>query len=224
MPKSARSTFKPRVPDPPADFPKKRLSAKLSAGTRLPHFYGVAHGAGSFNPGKGAGRFHPIAAPSGTAIPTLYAGASWEGAAMETIFRTMPSDRPPTAVPRALIHRYGACLIEFRRDVHLLPLDGYNLRLLGLVRAQLLEPGPKHYSRTARWAEAISPRGPSGHRGAALVLPPVRWRPKSSVLGRSFEGIASRRRGPRWLLRRPRAREDRVDRFGRGDHHYGALR
>jgi hypothetical protein len=147
---------KPRVPDPPADLSKKQLKpATLSAGTRLPHFYGVAHAAGSFNPGTGAGRFHPIAAPSGIAIPTLYAGASWEGAAMETIFRTMPSDRPPTAVPRALIDRYGACLIEFRREVHLLPLDGYNLRLLGLVRAQLLEPGPKHYHRTARWAEAI---------------------------------------------------------------------
>jgi len=147
---------KPRVPDPPANLSKKGLQpATLPAGTRLAHFYGVAHAAGQFNPGKGAGRFHPIKTPSGASIPTLYAGASWEAAAMETIFRTMPSDRLPTAVPRALVHRYGACLIELLRDVRVIPLEGYNLRRLGLIRAQLLEPGPKHYPRTARWAEAL---------------------------------------------------------------------
>lgn len=169
---------KPRGPDPPADLSRKRLKpATLSAGTRLPHFYGVAHAAGSFNPGKGAGRFHPIRAPRGAAIPTLYAGASWEGAAMETILRTMPSDRPPAAVPRALVDRYGACLIEFRRDALLLPLDGYNLRNLGLVRAQLLEPGPKHYPRTARWAEAIYAAFPS--------IEGLRW------FSRQFDGAQS---------------------------------
>jgi hypothetical protein len=169
---------KPRVPDAPADLSKKRLAtATLSAGTQLPHFYSLAHPAGSFNPGRGAGRFHPIHAAKGAAIPTLYAGATWEGAAMETIFRTMPSDRPPTAVPRALINRYGACLIEFGRDVLILPLDGYNLRTLGLVRAQLLEPGPKHYPRTARWAEAIHAAFPR--------IEGLRW------LSRQFDGAQS---------------------------------
>lgn len=145
-----------RVPDPPANLSKRGLKpATLPAGTRLAYFYDVAYPAGEFNPGKGAGRFHPIRTPKGAAIPTLYAGASWEAAAMETIFRAMPNDRPPTAVPRALVNRYGACVIELRRDVRILPLDGYNLRRLGLVRAQLLEPGPKHYPRTARWAQVL---------------------------------------------------------------------
>jgi RES domain len=147
---------KPRVPDPPADLRTKRLKPEtLPAGTRFQNFYGIAHPAGSFNPGRGAGRFHPIYAPRGEAIPTLYAGNSWEGAAMETILRTMPSERPPTAVPRALVDRYGACQIELQRDVLIMPLEANNLRILRLVRAQLLEPGPKHYPRTARWAEAI---------------------------------------------------------------------
>lgn len=96
---------------------------------------------------------------------------------METIFRTMPSDRPPTAVPRALVNRYGACLIEFRRDVLILPLDGFNLHNLGLVRAQLLEPGPKHYPRTARWAEAI--------HAALPRIEGLRW------LSRQFDGAQS---------------------------------
>jgi hypothetical protein len=157
------------------------------AGTQLRHFYSVAHAAGSFNPGRGAGRFHPIHAPRGAPIATLYAGATWEGAAMETIFRTMPSDRSPTAVPRALINRYGACLIEFRRDVLLLPLDGYNLRSLGLVRAQLLEPGPKHYPRTARWAEAI--------HGAFPRIEGLRWFSRQFDGARSFLFFGDRLKG-----------------------------
>lgn len=106
---------------------------------------------------------------------------------METIFRTMPSDRPPTAVPRALINRYGACLIEFRRDVLLLPLDGYNLRSLGLVRAQLLEPGPKHYPRTARWAEAIHAAFPR--------IEGLRWFSRQFDGARSFLFFGDRSKG-----------------------------
>lgn len=169
---------RPRVPDPPANLSKKGLKpTTLPAGTRLVHFYSVAYPAGEFNPGKGAGRFHPIQTPKGVPIPTLYAGASWEAAAMETIFRTMPSDCPPTAVPRALVNRYGACVIELLRDVRILPLDGYNLRRLGLVRAQLLEPGPKHYPRTARWAQALYAAYPR--------VGGLRW------LSRQFDGAQS---------------------------------
>jgi len=45
--------------------------------------------------------------------------------------------------------------MKLRRAAKILPLSGNNLRRLGLVRARLLEPGPKHYPATARWTEAI---------------------------------------------------------------------
>src|SRR3990172_11494560 len=51
----------------------------------------VRYAADSFNPGrKGDARFSPIVDASGTAIPTLYGGSTFDCAAMETVFHDVP--------------------------------------------------------------------------------------------------------------------------------------
>lgn len=148
------------VPLPPAAAALRALRLEIEywrRGRPLHHIHHVDHGASSFNPGKGKGRFHPIARPDGVSIPTLYGGSTLVGALCETLFRLEPSAGYPgrATVPkkRALRHAYALLLV--RRPLRLLRLGGDNLRQLALLRAQLLEPGPSHYARTARWGEAL---------------------------------------------------------------------
>ncbi|CAI10656.1 hypothetical protein p2A263 (plasmid) [Aromatoleum aromaticum EbN1] len=126
-------------------------------GRALYHIHELEHGASSFNPGKGKGRFHPIARLGGASIPTLYGGSTLVGALCETLFRLEPSAGYPgrAAVPKKRVLRHAYALIVPRRPLRLLRLGGDNLRQLALLRAQLLEPGPSHYGRTARWGEAL---------------------------------------------------------------------
>ena len=98
---------------------------------------------------------YPIQDAKGKSIPTLYCATDRAGAAMETVFRTTPADAVPRAVPRKLIDQYDGTLFVMSRVVAILPLWGNNLRRLRLTRSRLLEPGPIHYPRTARWAEAL---------------------------------------------------------------------
>lgn len=154
---------KPRVPDPPAEIGAVKLDELMwSPDQPLVRVYRLEHSPTAFNPGKGRGRFHPVQSSRGKPIPTLYAARSLPGAAMETLFRTTASDSVPRFVPRALVEQYGYANLKARRALVLLPLWGNNLRRLGLTRGRLLEPGPTHYERTARWAEAL-------HHGFAAV-------------------------------------------------------
>jgi RES domain len=144
------------VPEPPADIARRELNELVwEKGRALVHVYRRLHKPTAFNSGRGAGRFHPIYTKRRKAIPTLYAAHTLAGAAMETVFRTMPTLETPRFVPRTLVEQYCYVQLVARRDLRLLPLWGNNLRRLGLVRGRLLEPGPEHYERTARWAEAL---------------------------------------------------------------------
>ena len=154
--KARVATSKPRVPDPPAEIGAIKLDELLwPSGQPLARVYRHKQSSVAFNPGKGRGRFHPIQTPRGKPIPTLYAAQSLAGAAMETLFRATVSDSVPRFVPRALVEEYRYADLQARRALVLLPLWGNNLRRLGLTRGRLLEPGPTHYERTARWAEAL---------------------------------------------------------------------
>ena len=161
--KARAATSKPRVPDPPAEIGSIKLDELTwSPDQPLVRVYRLEHSPTAFNPGKGRGRFHPIQSSRGKPIPTLYAAQNLAGAAMETLFRATASDSVRRFVPRALVEQYGYATLKVRRALLLLPLWGNNLRRLGLTRGRLLEPGPTHYERTARWAAAL-------HQGFATV-------------------------------------------------------
>jgi len=71
--------------------PRHMTITRLPAGTTLHRIHQAIYDATQFNPSpEGNTRFSPITTPSGTQIPTLYAGASFDCAAMETIFHDVP--------------------------------------------------------------------------------------------------------------------------------------
>lgn len=144
----------PRVPDPPANIGDLDLEI-IQWDAQLFRWFRRDRNPAEFNPGRGMGRFHPIKDACGKSIPTLYCATDLAGAAMETVFRTTPADAVPRAVPRKLIDQYDCKMFVIGRVVPILPLWGNNLRRLRLTRNRLLEPGPIHYPRTARWAEAL---------------------------------------------------------------------
>lgn len=155
----------PRVPDPPANIGDTDLEL-MRWDTPLFRWYRRDRGPTEFNPGRGMGRFHPIQDAKGQPVPTLYCATDLAGAAMETVFRTTPTDAVPRGVPRKLIDQYDCTMFALGSVVPILPLWGNNLRRLHLTRSRLLEPGPIHYPRTARWAEALH-RAFSGISGLA---------------------------------------------------------
>ncbi|NMG42312.1 RES domain-containing protein [Aromatoleum toluvorans] len=111
-----------------------------------------------FNPGDGRGRFHPLVTQSAPAraIPTFYGGSSLIGALCETLFRLEPANhRGPFPVPKKRALQFAHATLRPTRSLNLLALKGDNLRALGLMRSQLLEPGPAHYDRTASWASIL---------------------------------------------------------------------
>lgn len=140
------------LPEPPIS----NLDPKLTiwkAGRRLFRVHTHKVDADAYNPGYGRGRFHPIRDANGNAIPTLYAADRIQGALSESVFRDVTS-----ATGR--IHRDDLQALLLSRlvqqsDLKLINLTGLALRRLGLTRVQLIEAPPRHYSHTARWAEAL---------------------------------------------------------------------
>ena len=75
----------------PATTPLYLTTYKLPARTSLHRIHQNIYGAIQFNSGvKGNARFSPIATPAGKAIPTLYAGDTFDCAAVESIFHDVP--------------------------------------------------------------------------------------------------------------------------------------
>ncbi len=133
---------------------------RYASGERLYRAYDMTYPATRFNPGRGAGRFHPIhltgkGTKEAQPVPTLYAGDGLMGALCETLFRAIPSGAAPRQVPRAKTIGWGFAVLRPTRTLKLLQLQGDGLRLLGATRSCLLETPPKSYSDTARWAAQI---------------------------------------------------------------------
>jgi hypothetical protein len=95
MPKAKGKTIPAvAVTAPPAALNPSRFKvdaanvarAALEAKTTLHRIHQEVHGALQLNPGVGNARFSPITDAKGNAIPTIYAGETFECAAMESVF------------------------------------------------------------------------------------------------------------------------------------------
>ncbi len=119
----------------------------------------VRYAADGFNLGrKGDVRFSPIVDTSGTTIPTLYGGSTFDCAAMETVFHDVPfASGFKSFDKRKLVGQIHSVLLP-ATDLVLADLSNVALRKLGVPRAQLIDTEKDCYPETRKWAEAIHAR------------------------------------------------------------------
>lgn len=146
----------PPAPDPQAIEP---LLLRWEKGSPLVRCHDVRFGATEFNPGLGAGRFHPFEdARSGKAVPVLYAAGDLDGALSETVFHDVAVRGPGKKVERFALEAMVVSTLACERDLSLAQLYGYGLNRLGVTRLELIESGAEAYERTAAWAQALHVR------------------------------------------------------------------
>jgi hypothetical protein len=135
----------------------------LPAGSTIHRIYRVVEGhtAVTFNPAEGEPtRFAPLRATGWHSerrvVPTLYAGASFSGAILETILRDLPLAPLRRVFPEQKLVGRAHARIVTRSAFRLAKLFNPNLGVNGLSRAQLIEcAGLEAYLQTVKWAEAI---------------------------------------------------------------------
>lgn len=128
----------------------------VPAGTILHRFHHSAFAPTLFNPtGTGNARFSPIKDEAGQVIPTLYAGTSFDCAAMETVFHDVPYTPGYKLYAKAKLQGHLHSVIQTGKPLNLVDLTTKSLRRLGIARADLIDTERDHYSFTRGWAEAI---------------------------------------------------------------------
>lgn len=114
-----------------------------------------------FNPGiSGNARFSPIKDSGGASIPTLYAGDSFECAAMETVFHDVPHAAGFKTYDKAKLDGQMYTQLETDAALVLADLSSKALRKLGVRRDQLIDTEKDQYPITRQWAEAIHAQEP----------------------------------------------------------------
>jgi RES domain len=145
------------VPPPPAVL--NITPVTWAAGTALHRIHLDTYAASAFNPGLlGNARFSPIVNAAGKPIPTLYAGSSFDCAAMETVFHDVPFAPGLKTWARRKLQGQLHSLLKPMRPLTLADLRNVPLRKLGVERKQLIDTEKDTYARTRLWAEAIHAR------------------------------------------------------------------
>ncbi len=112
-------------------------------------------GATEFNPGFGAGRFHPFDDGRGRAVPTIYGASSFDGALSETLFHDVPLGGGFRIVERSALRPLLISVVGARRPLRFAQLHGFGLSRLGVRRVDLIESEASSYRATAAWASAL---------------------------------------------------------------------
>jgi len=114
------------------------------------------YAADQFNPGLvGNARFSPIEDASGKPIPTLYGGASFDCAVLETIFHDVPFAAGLKTLDMAKLAGQMHSTVVPGSDLVLADLRSKALRKLGIARNQLIDTEKDQYPLTRVWAEEI---------------------------------------------------------------------
>lgn len=172
------------VPDPPRPFPAFN-TGRLAAGTTLVRFHAAAFAGDAPNPCRGGPtRFAPIYDPAGGCIPSLYAAATLECAAFESVFHDVPHTDADKFVPLQKILSRAVSRLELQVDLMLANLFEPDLNRIMLTRADLIDTPASTYRRTARWAEAI-------HRADAEVAG-LAWTSRRCDTGPAYLFFADR--------------------------------
>ncbi|OYO29048.1 RES family NAD+ phosphorylase [Janthinobacterium sp. PC23-8] len=134
---------------------------KLPAGTFLHRMHQHVYGGTQFNPGtKGNARFSPIATSDGTPIPTMYAGATFDCAAMESIFHDVPFAPGYKSLAKSKLKDQVHSKIRTTAELMLADLRNTALRKLGIERRQLIDTEKDRYPSTREVAVAIHTQRP----------------------------------------------------------------
>jgi hypothetical protein len=115
----------------------------------------VRFGATEFNPGVGAGRFHPFEDARGRAVPVLYAASDLDGALSETFFHDVPIRGPGKWVEKFALESLVVSTLLCDRDLSLAQLYGFGLSRIGVSRRELIESGSEECAATAAWARGL---------------------------------------------------------------------
>ena len=150
---------------PPARGEKMHLRFyTLGGGLELLHrFHNKRYKDTQFNDTPyGHARFSPIRNEIGAIIPTIYAGSTFECAAMETVFRDVAYGPPPKYVQKSkLKDMMYSMLLTWDGDLNLVDLTSKSLRALSITRNELIDTDGTLYPVTQKWAEAIHAYAPT---------------------------------------------------------------
>jgi hypothetical protein len=117
--------------------------------------------ADEFNPGKkGNARFSPICDANDKPIPTIYAAATFNAAAMESVFHDVSHAPGYKNYAKDKLEGHMHSEVQTKRDLKLADLSSVALRKLGVQRKQLIDTEKDQYPNTRQWAEAIHARHP----------------------------------------------------------------
>lgn len=101
---------------------------------------------------------------SGTVIPTLYAGTTFDCALMETVFHDVPYAAGPKLLSKTKhVAGLSHSSLRFRIDLTLVDLSTICLRKLGIPRSELIDSDASHYDETRAWALALHEQNTSAH-------------------------------------------------------------
>jgi hypothetical protein len=110
---------------------------------------------GGFN---GNARFSPIRNAQGDPIPTLYAAATFDAAAMESVFHDVSHAPGFKHYDKRKLEGQLHSGVKVKNDLTLADLGSVALRKLGVQRKQLIDTEKDQYPKTRSWAEAIHAR------------------------------------------------------------------
>ena len=132
------------------------------AHTLIHRIHAKDYGADEFNPTmKGNARFSPIQSAAGAVIPTLYGATTFEGAAMETVFRDVAYAPGLKTINKAnKIDGNNYSILDPKTDLTLLDLTGLALRRIGVKHKDIIDTEKDTYPQTRLWAEACHTQVP----------------------------------------------------------------
>jgi len=147
------------LPEPHANLHLKTII--VPAGTVMHRIFPVAYQSTQFNPGqRGNARFSPFTDAAGNLIPTLYAGSTFECAAMETVFHDVPYAPGLKTMAKGKLEDHLHAEVRIKVELTLIDLTNKALRKLGVTRTQLIETEKDQYPVTRLWAQAIHSQYP----------------------------------------------------------------
>lgn len=145
----------PKHPPGPGEIIHLRYTT-LKAGRILHRFHMQKfHGCAFNDTDRGNARFSPIRDSSGVIIPTIYAGSTFDCAAMETVFRDVTYEPPPKYLQKAKLTGSRYSVLEVMEDLKLIDLSSKALRSLNISRNELIDTEGNLYPTTRKWAEAF---------------------------------------------------------------------
>lgn len=170
-----------QVPPPPNDLGELIIRENIAGGGVFHRVHSEQFGAAQFNPGpRGNARFSPIKDANGRQIPTIYAGATFDCALMETVFHDVPFQAGMKTFDKNKLHDQRHSSIALSDEIVVAALFSTTLRSLGVPRNRLIDTEKDTYPDTRKWAEAIHATCPDVHglawtsrqddRAMALVL------------------------------------------------------